>query len=408
MKQSRWRFVASWSAALLLAAGCGVADSEFTEPTATPVSVVAPLGAVEPASPAPASPQVTVVEVAGGLDTPWSLAFLPDGRMMVSERNGNLRIVLADGTVSPPLDGVPQVAAYGQGGLLDVRPGPDFAIDGMIFFTFAEPDGPSLSRTAVARARLADGSLTDVTVIFRQQPAVEGGSHYGSRIAFAHDGNLFVTLGDRYDLSQPQDLDSHIGKVIRIAPDGSVPPDNPFIGVDGALPEIWSYGHRNPQGAAIEPDTGRFWSSEHGPFAGDEINLPLAGGNYGWPLVSHGKMDGVETLSDPQHTRPGLEPAHYHWDEPRIAPSGMTFYTGTQVPAWRGDLFVGALAGRALIRLLIDDGRVVGEERLLEGLGERIRDVQMGPDGHLHLLTDSPRGRILRVEPVAAAEPFVR
>jgi aldose sugar dehydrogenase len=411
-------------AAVALSAACGSPSDEATpqggEPSISPVADGAgpgpilggsgtdadvgaadpppPDGGEAPDAPGPAPSRIGVSTVAAGLVRPWALAFLPDGRMLVTERGGALRVVRGDGTVSDPLPGVPRVAAYAQGGLLDVRPGPGFADDATIWFTFAEPVDGGLARTAVASAKLEDDALSGVTVIFRQQPAVQGGNHFGSRIAFAPDGNLFVTLGDRYLRDPAQDLGSHVGKVIRIAPDGSVPDGNPFVGVPGALPEIWSYGHRNPQGAAIEPGTGALWTSEHGPHAGDEINRPVPGGNYGWPLFTYGWQDGAETISGGEAGPPGIEPARFHWKEPGFAPSGIAFYTGTQVPQWHGDLFVGALAGRSLARLRVVDGVVVAEQRLLADLGERIRDVQMGPDGHLYLLTDSEQGRILRVE----------
>jgi aldose sugar dehydrogenase len=390
---SSWRFSLPIAAAAALVAACGGSDHglQSAAPGATAFSATGPVAA------APMPAEIVVTTIASGLDRPWSLSFLPDGSMLVSERAGTLRIVAADGTVSAPVPGVPRVAAHGQGGLLDVRPGPDFAEDATLWFTFAEQVDDSRSRAAVASARLVDGALTDVQVVFRQHPALPGGNHYGSRIAFAADGTLFVTLGDRYRPELAQALDNHVGKVLRIRPDGSAPEDNPFVGVDGVLPEIWSYGHRNPQGAAIEPGTATLWTSEHGPYAGDEVNVPVPGGNHGWPLVSYGQREGVATLVGDE-SRPGLEPARFHWTEPGLAPSGMSFYTGTAVPAWQGDLFVGALAGRALVRLSIEEGRVVAEERLLSDLRERIRDVQTGPDGHLYLLTDSADGRILRLD----------
>jgi aldose sugar dehydrogenase len=390
------------------------------------------------AGPAPES--VGAVVVASGLAQPWSLAFLPDGRALVTERAGTLRIVdfgrtggavgtagtdsevtTASGwlasmmgrqrtgsadnadniqaTVSEPIEGLPAVAHYGQGGLLDVVVSPEFEEDRTLWFTFAEQVDMTRARTAVARARLDENdTLTDVEVVFRQVPALEGGNHYGSRLAIAPDGTLFVTLGDRYQPGMAQDPANHVGKVVRIDADGSIPSDNPFVGVDGVLPEIWSYGHRNPQGAAIDPITGTLWTSEHGPWRGDEINLPQPAGNHGWPLVTYGEAEGSETLAGEDDERAGLVAARFHWSEPRIAPSGIAFQQEGTVAEWDGDLFAATLAGRALIRLVLDDERrVVGEQRLLTDLGERLRDVASGPDGHLYVLTDGADAALLRV-----------
>jgi glucose/arabinose dehydrogenase len=310
-----------------------------------------------------------------------------------------MRIVARDGQPSEPLQGVPKVFAGGQGGLLDVALDREFAADRIVYFCFAEPaDGGG--RTSMARARLTDGPprLEDVKIIFRQQGPVSSGNHYGCRIVHMPDGNLFLTTGDHFThRDQAQNLGNHLGKVIRIRPDGSVPPDNPFVNRQGALPEIWSYGHRNSQGAAINPTSGKFWMHEHGARGGDEINIPQAGKNYGWPVITYGvdysgAKIGVGTHKD------GMEQPLYYWD-PSIAPSGLAFYSGDLFPAWRGNLFVGALAGKALVRLELDGERVAKEERLLKELGERIRDVRAGPDGALWLLTDSSDGRILRVTP---------
>lgn len=346
----------------------------------------------------------TVTEVARGLEHPWSLAFLPDGRMLVTERPGRLRIVTADGRVSPPVAGVPQVHAVGQGGLLDVVPSPGFAGDRTIFLSFAQPVAGG-ARTAVARAELhADAggaSLRATTVIFAQKHAPGGGHHWGSRLVFARDGTLFVTLGDRNSQrDRAQDLDSHFGKIVRIRPDGSVPPDNPFVKTPGALPEIWSIGHRNLQGAALHPTTGVLWTHEHGPQGGDEVNVGKAGANYGWPVVTFGREYGTGTRIGEGSARAGIEPPLHQWT-PSIAPSGMAFYTGERFPAWRGSLFAGSLKFRMLSRLEFDGERFVREERLLEGLGERIRDVRQGPDGLIYLLTDSPNGRLLRLAPAS-------
>lgn len=342
---------------------------------------------------------IVVERIARGLENPWSLAFLPDGRMLVTERPGRLRVVDPNGGISPALSGVPRVAARGQGGLLDVAVDPAFAGNRLVYLTYAEPrtDGTG---TSVARGRLnlAGTGLEAVEVIFRQSPSASGGLHFGSRLAFAPDGHLFVALGERYSLMQKaQDLSTHLGKVVRLRTDGRVPPDNPFVGRADAKPEIWSYGHRNPQAAAIHPGTGKLWVIEHGPKGGDEINVPGAGLNYGWPVITYG-IDYSGTKIGEGTTRPGMEQPIFYWN-PSIAPSGMAFYTGERVPAWRGNLFVGALAGSHLARLTLNGEQVTGEERLLTGLGERIRDVRQGPDGFLYLLTDAPDGQLLRLRP---------
>ncbi len=340
-----------------------------------------------------------VIEVAKGLEIPWSLAFLPEGRMLVSERAGRLRIVAPDGSVSAPLAGVPAVLARAQGGLLDVVLGPQFADDRRIYFSYAEPTARG-ARTAVARARLdTDGlRLEEVERIFAQREDPSGGHHWGSRLVFGRDGMLFVTLGDRFNhRERAQALDSHLGKVVRIAPDGSVPPDNPFAGRSDVLPEIWSYGHRNVQGAALHPVSGALWTHEHGPQGGDEVNLTLAGRNYGWPVITYGREYVTGFRIGEGTERADVMPPLLQWT-PSIAPSGMAFYTGDAFPQWRGSLFVGALRGSMLVRLSLDGDRVSGEERLLQELGSRIRDVRQGPDGLLYLLDESA-GRILRLEP---------
>lgn len=335
--------------------------------------------------------------VAGGLEHPWGLAFLPDGRMLVTERPGRLRIVAADGTVSPPVEGVPTVDDNGQGGLLDVALDPAFAQNGLVYLSFSEP-GEGGSGTSVARGRLDGTTLRDVGVIYRQTPKVGGGRHFGSRLVFAPDGTLFVTQGDRGSMSESaQDLATTIGKVVRIKPDGSIPADNPFVGRSDARAEIWSYGHRNAQGATIDPATGLLWTVEHGARGGDELNQPQAGRNYGWPVITYGRDYSGEKIGVGT-TRSGLEQPVYYWD-PSIAPSGLTFYTGDAIPAWKDSLFLGALAGQRLVRLTLREGKVTGEEVLLADLGERIRDVVEGPDGFLYLLTDSDDGRVLRIRP---------
>jgi len=341
---------------------------------------------------------IRVVEVARGLETPWSLAFLPDGRMLVTERPGRLRIVSPEGRLSKPLAGVPKVHAKGQGGLLDVVLGPDFSKDGLIYFSYAEPVSGG-ARTAVARARLDANTLRlqEVTRIFAQNFAPSGGQHWGSRLAFDRQGNLFVTLGERFShRDRAQDLDSHLGKIVRIRPDGTIPSDNPFLNRAKTRPEIWSYGHRNVQGAALHPQTGQLWTHEHGPQGGDEVNIILPGRNYGWPVITHGReyVTGFRIGEGTQRT--DVAAPLQVWI-PSIAPSGMAFYTGNAIPAWQGSLFVGALKGSLLARLELSGNKVVREERLLTEIGHRIRDVRQGPDGKLYLL-DETAGRILRLE----------
>ncbi len=347
------------------------------------------------------SGQVRLVEVARGLDTPWSMAFLPDGRLLLTERPGRMRLVGADGTVSEPLAGVPEVHARGQGGLLDVALSPDFATDRTIVFSFAQPTAAG-ARTAVARARLDAEALKldDVKVIFAQNEDPSGNHHWGSRLVFDREGRLFVTLGDRFhSRDRAQALDSHLGKIVRIDLDGGVPGDNPFArqaeGAAKAQPEIWSWGHRNVQGAALHPLTGELWAHEHGPQGGDELNRVLPGRNYGWPVITFGREYVVGTRIGEGTERADVEPPIKQWT-PSIAPSGMAFYTGDVFPQWKGNVFVGALKFQLLARLVLEDGKVVHEERL--DIGRRIRDVRQGPDGHLWLLDESD-GRVLRLDP---------
>jgi glucose/arabinose dehydrogenase len=368
---------------------------------AVPILAVALSAPPLPAQTFPSSAgDLTVETFARGVDSPWSLAFLPDGRMLVTERPGRLRIVGKDGKLSRPLAGLPKIFARDQGGLLDVALDRDYPANRTIYFCFAEPSGAG-ARSAVARARLRDegaSRLDEVKVIFRQQGPLSTGQHFGCRIVQTPDANLFVTLGEhnRYR-NEAQNLGNHLGKIVRIRPDGSVPPDNPFVGKAPAKPEIWSYGHRNPQGAALDPQTGLLWEHEHGPRGGDEINIPLAGRNYGWPVIGYG-IDYSGAKIHAGSSKAGMEQPIKYW-VPSIAPSGMAFYTGDLFPAWRGNLFVGALAGALLVRLELDGDTVGKEERLLRELDERIRDVRQGPDGALWLLTDAPDGRILRVTP---------
>jgi len=343
--------------------------------------------------------RIRLVEVASGLEHPWGMAFLPDGAVLVTERPGRLRVVGTDGSVSRPVEGVPAVDAVGQGGLLDVALDPEFAANRLVYLAYAEPREGG-NATAVARGRLADSRLDELEVIFRQQPALAGRHHFGSRLVFARDGRLFVTLGDRYkEKDRAQTLDSHLGKVVRIERDGRVPADNPFVDRPGALAEIWSYGHRNVQGAALHPATGDLWTNEHGPKGGDELNRTLPGRNYGWPAITYGVDYSGAIISD-ETAAPGMEqPAHY-W-VPSIATSGLAFCAGSRFPRWQGNAFVGGLRSQQLVRLELDGDRVVHEEVLLKGIIEqRIRDVKQGPDGYIYLLTDEKDGRLLRIEPV--------
>jgi len=339
------------------------------------------------------------VSLSEGLENPWGLAFLPDGRMLVSERPGRLRLVAADGHLDPqPIEGVPPVVAVSQGGLLDVALHPDYARNGWIYLSYSGA-GPDGSGTEVLRARLDGHALRDSQVIFRMQPKSSADHHFGSRLVFDGQGHLYITLGERGDMDRAQRLDDHAGSVIRVHDDGRVPDDNPWVGRPGARPEKFSFGHRNIQGAALHPQSGELWAHEHGPQGGDEINIVRAGRNYGWPVITYGRNYITGTAIGEGTARPGMEQPLWQWT-PSIAPSGMAFYTGQRFPAWRGNLFVGALRGQMLVRLTLDGDRVVAEERLVDGRLGRIRDVRVGPDGLLYLLIDSNRGRIVRLEPV--------
>ncbi len=341
---------------------------------------------------------VLVSREAGPFENPWGMAFLPDGRILVTERPGRLNLV-AFGSVKT-VEGAPEVAARGQGGLLDVAIDPNFDRTGVVYLSFAEPAGPG-ARTAVARATLSlepTPRLTGLKTIWRQEPAIASTFHFGSRVVVDSDGALFVTTGDRGRRPLAQDLETHVGKVIRILPSGGAAPDNPFANRGDAKPEIWSYGHRNIQGAALNPEDGALWTVEHGAAGGDEINQPRPGKNYGWPVISYGRhyaggKIGVGTSA------PGMQQPVFYWD-PSIAPSGLAFYDGDLFPDWRGDLFVGALKDRLIARLDMEDGRVAGEERMLEGAFGRVRDVRSGPDGAIWFLTDEPDGALYRMAPV--------
>ena len=349
--------------------------------------------------------ELEVRTIARGLVNPWALAFLPDGTMLVTERPGRMRIVTSEGQVSPPLKGVPEVWASGQGGLLDVAADKSYAQNNTVYFCFAERTG-SGGRTAVARAKLDSGKsqLNEVKIIFRQQGPLSSGNHYGCRIAQADDGNLFVTLGEHFAFrDQAQSLDNHLGKVIRIAPDGSVPAGNPFAGRADAKPEIYSYGHRNPQGMTINPETGEIWASEHGPMGGDEVNVIKPGANYGWPVVSYGRKYSGEIISE-QPFRQGMESPRYFW-VPSIGISEILFYTGDRFPTWKGNLFVTGMSGRMIQRVRIGGRGQNERELLLNAMRQEVRDIRQGPDGLIYLVTrqdaekTAKSGMVLRIEP---------
>ena len=373
-----------------------------TFPSTTAPFVLAGLLALAAApSVAQSPPSPKAQTVASGLQNPWAVAFLPDGRFLVTERPGRLRVVNADGQVQPAVQGLPEVAAGGQGGLLDVITDSAFASNRTIYFCFSEPGKGTTNSTALARARLSQDAkrLEDVKVIFSQQPKFSSTAHFGCRIVERPDGTLFLTLGDRFSRrDDAQTLDNHHGKVVRVGKDGAIPKDNPFVGKAGALPEIWSYGHRNSQGATLAPD-GSLWTHEHGARGGDEINRPQAGKNYGWPQVSFGVNYDGSKIGSGDSAAPGLEPPLHHWT-PSIAPSGMAFLTSERYGAgWKGNLFVGSLKFEYLDRIELKDGKVVAEHKLLEDVGQRIRDVRQGPDGLLYVVTDSPSGKLLRLLP---------
>jgi glucose/arabinose dehydrogenase len=370
---------------VLVAAATGVALALFP-----PVSQGQPIKTQEHV--------VLVVKVIEGLEYPWGLAFLPDGRMLVTERPGRLRIVGKDGKLDPqPVAALPAIAAHGQGGLLDVALHPRFLQNGLVYLSYAARGDGGVG-TEVARGRLSGYRLENVEVIFRQQPKGSTGRHFGSRLVFDREGYLYVTLGDRGEMERAQKADDHAGSVIRLYDDGRVPADNPFVGRSGWKPEKYTLGNRNMQGAALHPRTGMLWTHEHGPQGGDEVNVIRPGVNYGWPVITYGVNYGIGTKIGEGTQKAGMaQPLHY-W-VPSIAPSGMAFYTGDRFPGWRGNLFVGALRDQMLVRLTLDGEKVVSEERMLKNVLGRIRDVRNGPDGCLYLLTDEANGVLARIEP---------
>jgi len=340
-----------------------------------------------------------VVTLLSGLENPWSLAFLPDGRMLVTERAGRLRLVGDDFKLDPkPIDGLPEIVAQGQGGLFDVVLHPQYAKNGWIYWAY-NANGSGGWGTALARGKLQDHRMTEVQVLFSMQPKTRSSQHFGGRIVFDQAGLLYLTLGDRGDKERAQKLDDHAGSVIRLHDDGGVPTNNPFVNRAGALAEKWTLGNRNMQGAVLHPKTGELWTHEHGPQGGDEVNVMRSGFNYGWPIITYGVNYGLGTKIGVGHAKPGLVQPLHVW-VPSIAPSGMAFVSGTQFPQWQGDLLVGALRGQMLVRLTLDGEKVLGEERLLQSRFGRIRDVRMGPDGLVYLLTDGAQGALLRLAPV--------
>lgn len=383
--------------ALALAAGLAACDRapDAAADAAAP-STRAPAAAVAPPVP---GEQLQVREIARGLEHPWAVAPLPDGGFLVTERPGRLRRVSASGELSAPIANVPEVWAKGQGGLLDVVPAPDYETSRRIYLSYAEPGPDGTAGTAVATAVLDGNALSDVKRIYQQQPKLEGPNHFGSRIAFDGRGHVFISQGDRNDRPTAQKLDMLQGKIVRLNLDGSVPSDNPFVGQAGARPEIWSYGHRNAQSLAVDPRTGTLWEAEHGPRGGDEINLPAPGANYGWPLATHGiNYSGLAIPEAVGETAPGTEPPHHVWEKsPGL--SGMAFYTGRPESAWNDSLLLGTLADGSLIRLSLDGNRIAGEERVLKDLGARIRDVRVGGDGSVYVVTDEADGRLLQLVP---------
>lgn len=339
-----------------------------------------------------------VTTVVKNLVNPWGMAFLPDGRLLITERPGRLRI-FSQGQISPAVTGTPAVHAQGQGGLLDVAIDPNFVQNQLVYLTYAEAGTGGLAGTAVMRGKLNGNALENTQVLFRQMPKLSTGNHFGSRLVFDRSGHLFVTLGENNNRITAQYLDHHQGKIIRIWPDGTIPADNPFIGQSNVKPEIWSYGHRNPQGATLNPWTGKLWMNEHGPMGGDEINIPLPGKNYGWPIITYGlDYNGQPIPESTGSSAPNMEQPVHYW-VPSIAPSGMAFYDKNKNSAWYGNLFVGGLVARQLVRLEVNGETIVKEERLLGGMGNRVRAISAGPDGGLYVLTDAGNGMLLKIDP---------
>lgn len=339
---------------------------------------------------------IKVEELAKGLKHPWGMAFLPDNRLLVTERAGNLRILDTNNTLSKPLKGVPKVYSKGQGGLLDVALDPDFKQNSLVYLSFAEPGEGNTASTAVGRGKLVGDEIQGFEVIFSQQPKLEGPNHFGGRIVFTPEGQLMLTMGERFKFEPAQNLTNHLGTIVRINRDGSIPNDNPFVGQANAEDAIWSYGHRNIESAAIDPSTKKLWIAEMGPMGGDELNQPMAGKNYGWPVVSWGKnYDGSE-IPDPP-TRPEFADAVIHWT-PTISPSGMVFYTGSMFPEWKGSALIGGLTSSGIVRVEVNGEKAEEVERI--PLVTRTRDVEQAPDGSVYVLTDQPNGKILRLQPL--------
>ncbi|HRA02561.1 PQQ-dependent sugar dehydrogenase [Thermomonas sp.] len=383
---------------LAFAAGLSLALNACAQPAPSPATGTTP-------APAAGSGALRVETVATGLEHPWSVALLPEGGFLVSERPGRLRRIGADGQVSAPIAGVPEVFAQGQGGLLDVVLDPGYAGNRRIWLSYAEPGDGDTAGTAVATATLAGDALTDLVVRYRQLPKLEGSAHFGSRIAFDGAGHVFISQGERNRRAMAQDLDVLQGKLVRLHLDGSVPADNPFANASGVRRLVWSYGHRNMQGLAVDPRTGSLWQSEHGPRGGDEINLPQPGRNYGWPVITHGiNYSGFDIPEAVGTAAPGMEQPHHVWAK-SPALSGMAFLTGHPGNPWNDSLLLGALAGQSLIRLQLDGNRIVAEERLLTDLRARIRDVRVGADGTVYVLTDAGNGQLLRLLPPDARRP---
>ncbi|HCS64479.1 MAG TPA: oxidoreductase [Cellvibrio sp.] len=362
------------------------------------IAAITPFAGAKTLSVKTESGNIQVKTIAEGLENIWGMAFLPDGSMLVTERRGRMRIVSTDGKVGEPLAGLPEIYAQGQGGLLDVVLAPDFASSKKIYFSYAEP-GKGGNSTAVSFATLNDNKLENVTRVFSQQPKKDSGAHFGSRLVWAPDGTLFITLGDRYsEKDKAQTLDNHQGKVVRINADGTVPKDNPFVKTPGALPEIWSYGHRNVQGAAINPTTKELWTGEHGPQGGDELNIDRAAKNYGWPVITYGENYGGGKIGEGTH-KDGMEQPNYKW-VPSIATAGFIFYTGDKFPQWKNNILLTSLKDKTFVRLVVEGEKITKEERLFaKELDQRLRHVVQGPDGFVYIATDESKAKIYQLSP---------